>query len=218
MKKIVLSPSKLSLLKDCPRCFWLDVNKGIKRPSGIFSSLPNGMDLILKKHFDDCRHNNCLPKDIEGRLKGNLFNDMEKLNVWRNNFKGLRYLHESGFALMGAVDDLFVMEDSSIIPLDFKTRGFPLKEDTHEYYQDQMNVYCFLLEKNGLKAGDFACLIFYHPLETKGNGDFKFGIDMVKVKTNKNDGQKLFLDAVEILQGEEPKADDECLWCNWNKN
>jgi len=46
------SPSSLSLLKDCPRCFWLKFNKNITRPESIFPSLPSGMDKILKEHFD----------------------------------------------------------------------------------------------------------------------------------------------------------------------
>jgi len=29
--------------------------KGIKRPEGVFPSLPSGMDIILKKHFDTFR-------------------------------------------------------------------------------------------------------------------------------------------------------------------
>jgi len=37
---------------ECPRCFWLQIVKNIKRPAGIFPSLPSGMDKILKVHFD----------------------------------------------------------------------------------------------------------------------------------------------------------------------
>jgi len=47
------SPSKLNLVKDCPRCFWLEFNKKFRRPRGIFPSLPSGMDKILKNHFDE---------------------------------------------------------------------------------------------------------------------------------------------------------------------
>lgn len=47
------SPSKLNLVKDCPRCFWLEYNKKFRRPRGIFPSLPSGMDQILKHHFDE---------------------------------------------------------------------------------------------------------------------------------------------------------------------
>ncbi|GAI53572.1 unnamed protein product, partial [marine sediment metagenome] len=45
--KIRLSPSALNLFLQCPRCFWLEKNKGIKRPRGIFPSLPSGMDSVI---------------------------------------------------------------------------------------------------------------------------------------------------------------------------
>ena len=218
MKKIQLSPSRLSLFNECKRCFWLNMNKGVKRPSGVFASLPNGMDLVLKKYFDGFRIKGTLPPDISSELKGHLFDDMEKLDVWRNNFKGLRFVdEETGIVLMGALDDLFVTEDGFHVPLDFKTRGFPLKEDTASYYQNQMNVYAFLLEKNGMKTGDFACLVFYHPTEVKGDGVFKFGSDVVKVDVVKEDGEKLFREAIRHINGKEPKANPDCPWCNWNK-
>ena len=218
MKKITLSPSKLSLFKECKRCFWLNVNKGIKRPNGIFSSLPSGMDLVLKKYFDGFRFRGRLPPDIDGKLRGHLFDDMERLGVWRNNFKGLQYADKkTGIILKGALDDLFVTEDGFHIPLDFKTRGFPLKEDTCNHYQHQMDVYSFLLDKNGMKAGNFACLVFYYPTGTEGDGKFKFKCEVVRVETNKKDGEKLFREAIKILQEPEPEADSECLWCNWNK-
>ena len=38
-----LSASALKLMEECPRCFWLH-HHDKKRPSGIFPSLPNGMD------------------------------------------------------------------------------------------------------------------------------------------------------------------------------
>lgn len=41
-----LSPSSLKLMDECPRCFWLTHHGVWKRPSGIFASLPNGMDRI----------------------------------------------------------------------------------------------------------------------------------------------------------------------------
>ena len=71
------SPSSLSLLKDCPRCFWLAFNKNIKRPAGIFPSLPSGMDKILKVHFDKFMEKGELPPELE-ELNGNvkLFDDL----------------------------------------------------------------------------------------------------------------------------------------------
>jgi len=84
-RPLSLSPSSISLFIECPRCFWLDRVKGVKRPSGPFSSLPNGMDRVLKRHFDLHRGDNTPPEELEGRFRGRLFQDIEKLKVWRNN-------------------------------------------------------------------------------------------------------------------------------------
>src|SRR3989344_3459495 len=85
-----LSPSSLTLMEECPRCFWLDKHKVWKRPAGIFPSLPSGMDGILKNHFDKFMRKGILPPELSAN--GNcsdmkLFDDEEKLKVWRNNLK-----------------------------------------------------------------------------------------------------------------------------------
>jgi hypothetical protein len=84
---VTLSPSSLSLLKDCPRCFWIQFRKGIKRPNGIFPSLPSGMDRILKNHFDSFRDRGMLPPELRGLEGIKLFDDAGLLETWRNNWK-----------------------------------------------------------------------------------------------------------------------------------
>ncbi|MCR4368692.1 MAG: PD-(D/E)XK nuclease family protein [archaeon] len=135
------SPSSLSLLKECPKCFWMHFNQGIKRPSTIFPSLPSGMDRILKEHFDAFRDRGKLPpelKELEGEVM--LFPDKKLLEEWRNNFVGIRWKDAQGNAYSGAIDNLLIKGDKLIV-LDYKTRGYPVKEDTHEYYRDQMHIY-----------------------------------------------------------------------------
>jgi len=217
--QIKLSPSSISLFLECPRCFWLDKIKGIKRPSGPFPSLPNGMDRILKEHFDLHRGDNSAPEELEGRFKGRLFQDIAKLNVWRNNFRGLRYTDpDSGATLMGALDDLFVTEDGKHAPLDFKTRGYPRKDDTHKYYQHQMDIYSLLLEKNHLPPADFAILIFYHPTGVNNAHDVVFDPDPVKVPVSRKNGERIFLDAVKCLEMPNPPEPGKgCEWCVWKE-
>ena len=43
-----LSPSSLSLMQECSRCFWMEKHKVWSRPSGPMSTLPMGMDKLLK--------------------------------------------------------------------------------------------------------------------------------------------------------------------------
>lgn len=52
MNSIRLSPASLNIFLDCPKCFWLEKNKSIKRPRGVFPSLPGGMDPVIKTYFD----------------------------------------------------------------------------------------------------------------------------------------------------------------------
>lgn len=185
----------------------------------VFPSLPSGMDRVLKEHFDSHRKQGIRPAEISDEIKGDLFQDLEKLDVWRNNFKGLRYTDpKSGMVLMGALDDLFVTSDGKYVPLDFKTRGFPLKENTHEHYQNQMDIYSFLLEQNGMESAGFAILIFYHPKSVDKECNVDFQPDLVKVKTNPGSGKKLFLRATDcLLSGKEPEAGEDCPFCNWKR-
>ncbi|MCK5017321.1 MAG: PD-(D/E)XK nuclease family protein [Candidatus Peribacteraceae bacterium] len=193
------------------------MNKKVRRPSGPFPSLPSGMDNILKVHFDKHRKDDTLPEELAGKFEGRLFRDVGKLDVWRNNFRGLRYLDEkSGITLTGALDDLFVTSDSKYAPLDFKTRGFPRKEDTHKHYQHQMDLYSFLLEKNSMDPANYAILIFYHPLNVEDNHNVIFNADTVKVPVDRNHGEKIFLDAIKCILGDEPKGSDNCNYCKWN--
>lgn len=216
MKSTTLSPSTISLFLECPRCFWFHINMHIKRPPSPFPSLPLGMDSVLKRHFDKHRSDNSIPEELDGKFEGMLFRDMEKLKTWRNNFQGLRYRDEkTGVTLMGALDDLFVTKDGKYAPLDFKTRGYPRKENTHEYYQHQMDLYSFLLEKNSLTPANFAILIFYHPTGVDENHNVIFDPDSLKVPVDRKRGEKIFLGAVKCLLGEKPEPSKNCEFCKW---
>lgn len=208
-----LSPSTIGLFLDCPRCFWLHMNSRIKRPSGIFPSLPAGMDRIFKEHFDSHRKDDTHPEELRD-TRGHLFKDLEKLNEWRNNFRGLRFIdNETGATLMGALDDLFVTDDGKYAPLDFKTRGFPRRSDTHFHYQHQMDLYGFLLQKNGMEPAGFAILIFYHPVGVNRNHDVTFEPDALSVPISPERGGKLFREAVECLLNDPPDPGEGCEFC-----
>ena len=209
------SPSSLSLLKDCPRCFWLQFNKCIKHPDTVFPSLPSGMDKILKEHFDKFMKRGELPPELQqlnGEVK--LFDDEELLKVWRSNFKGIPWNDKKGNLIHGAIDNL-LQKKNKLIVLDYKTRGYPLKEDTHEHYQDQMDIYNFLLRKNGYETEDYTYLLFYHPHQVEENGHVCFNTDLVKIKVNINNAEKIFKKAIKVLESDMPKPNESCGYCKW---
>jgi len=208
-----LSPSSLNLMKECPRCFWLTQHKVWKRQSSIFPSLPSGMDSILKTHFDKFRDKGKLPPELcdNGECKNmKLFDDEEKLKIWRSNFKGIKWTDKEGNVLHGAVDNILI-NGKKLVVLDYKTRGFPLKEDTHEHYELQLEIYNFLLRKNGYDTEDFAFLLFYYPKEVKDNGDVVFNTELKKMNINAKDGEMLFNSAIKLLNSDCPTKC--CEWC-----
>ena len=208
-----LSPSSLNLMKDCPRCFWLDKHKVWSRPSGIFPSLPNGMDRILKTHFDKFRDKGKLPPELNNHehiSDMKLFDDEELLKIWRNNLKGISWTDEEGNILHGAVDNI-LKKGKKLIVLDYKTRGFPLKEDTHKTSQNQLDTYNFLLRKNNYETEDYGFLLFYMPKEVLETGEVIFNTELIKMKTNPKNAENIFKYAIKLLNSDCPK--DSCEWC-----
>jgi len=157
-----------------------------------------------------------LPPEI-GDLKVKLFDDVKKLETWRNNKKGIVYEDSKGNILRGAIDNLLV-KDNKMIVLDYKTRGFPLKEDTHEHYINQINVYNYLLRKNGYETEDYSYLLFYYPKEVNEKGDVVFDTKLLKIKTDISKAEKLFKNALKCLEGDIPNCSAECDYCKYIKD
>src|SRR3989338_1416362 len=210
-----LSPSSLSLMKSCKRCFWLDKHGVWKRPNGIFPTLPSGMDRILKIHFDKFRDKGKLPPELcdhQHCEDMKLFDDIALLEAWRNNFKGIRYTDEEGNVLFGAVDNVLVKGNKLII-LDYKTKGFPIKNENEsaEYYQNQLGIYNFLLQKKGYETETYAFLLFYVPEGVLETGEVLFSTSLVKRDVDVQNAERIFKGAISLLNGECPT--DSCEWC-----
>jgi len=215
-KKYFLSPSSISLIKQCKRCFWLSQNTSWRRPAQIFSSLPNGIDKILKKHFDNFRRIKKLPPVLqETGVCSNciLLPDQDKINKWRDTRQGIRYQDIEGNIFIGAVDEVLIKENKLIV-LDYKTRGFELKENTHLFYKDQLNSYSFLLNKQGYDIEDYGLLVFYIPQAVNFEGDVLFDTEIVKIPVSINEGLRLFQDAINFLKQPCPPKSQGCEWCS----
>ena len=208
----------MNLIEECPRCFWLQVVKNVKRPSGAFPSLPSGVDKMLKEHFDRFRDKGDLPPELKYLKDVKLFDNKDLLKTWRNNLKGIEYYDkENDVLLHGAVDNL-LNNNGKLIVLDYKTRGFALKEDTAHHYQDQIDIYNFLLRKNGYETEDYSYLLFYLPEQVMETGEFKFKNELVKMKVDVEHAEYLYKKAIKIVKCEMPEAGKDCVFCKWREN
>lgn len=200
----------------CPRCFWLDKHKVWKRPSSPFPQLPNGMDRVLKTHFDRfmkqgklppelCNNNHC--EDMK------LFDNEELLSQWRNARRyGISWQDKEGNLFYGAVDNILV-KGKKLIVLDYKTKGSALKDEDEasRLYQNQLDAYNFLLRKNDYEIEDYGFLLFYYPKEVLITGEVIFETTLVKRKINIKNAEALFNKAIEMLNEDCPQ--NSCEWC-----
>ena len=215
MKTFSLSPSSLGLMEECPRCFWLAQHGIWKRPQSGFPTLPSGMDRILKIHFDKFRDKGELPPEIRDHhhTKGlKLFQDSSLLSVWRNNLKGISWTDEKGNTLHGAVDNILT-DGKKLIVLDYKTKGFPIRneQESGDSYQNQLDIYNFLLRKNGYETEDYGFLLFYIPSRVTETGEVVFDTLLVRRDTDIKNAEYLFDSAIKILNSECPQ--EGCEWC-----
>lgn len=196
---ITLTKSKFGIMKSCPRCFWWEMNKGLKRFEGPQSRLANAADDRIKNHFDRFRARGDLPPELQNdSYTGKLYPNQTLLNEWRLAQKGLVYLDAStGITLKGVFDDLLQEEEATIV-LDYKTvsknpKNFTiekLKEDINDYdYTFQLELYTAILKLNGHKTKPYGYLLFYclGELDSKGNPTFhtilvKINLDLSRIK------------------------------------
>ncbi len=116
-----LSRSKLELFLECARCFYLDRRLGVGRPSSIPLTLNIAVDALLKKEFDVHRANGeAHPLMKSYGIKAVPFAHPE-LNIWRENFKGIQYIHPAtNLIVSGAPDDIWIDDDKKLLVVDYK--------------------------------------------------------------------------------------------------
>jgi len=220
MKAIQLSPNSLNLYLECPHCFWLDKNLGIKRPPAYPYALNLSVDDLLKEEFDTYRIKG-LPHPMlqENNINAKLFSNQKLLNQWRNNLAGIRYFDEGLQAtLFGAVDDILEFDDGKIAPLDYKSTGSSAI-NIYDRFQLQLDIYTFLMEKNGYKTTKKGYLAFYIVDKSRGFIDrLPFRKEIIEIETNSSDVYEIFRDAVLLLKNPTPpNHNQDCLFNKWLK-
>lgn len=215
-----LSRSKIELFLECPRCFWLETRGVVKRPSPAPYTINNAIDYLLKKEFDEYREG-----DLEHHLikKYNIDAkpyDCEEFDKWRHNFTGIQFNHpESGFLIFGAVDDIWINKKGELIVVDYKATGAK-EHKIYDSYQRQMEVYQWLLSKNGHKVSKTGYFLFAKVNKENGFGDGKLKFDLIieAVEGNSSWIDKTIMKAKECNENEKaPDYSENCDYCRFIK-
>ena len=200
------SPASLNLMRDCPRCFWLELVQGIKRPRGPVYSLPSRFDIMIKEYCKPYRGGSNLPPLLSGAgIAGRLVDP--SLKSWTEPKTGLR--------VTGRLDECLQNPEGDCAPLDHKTRGRPA-ESAHPTYQVQLDIYRLLLQGNGYPVSCQGILVNY----TYGESDLDRGILLsvtpITLSTDPGAALDLVNLAADILGQEGPRAPSQsCPYCWW---
>ena len=217
-KIIQLSPNSLNLYLECPCCFWLEKKEGIRRPQPYPYALNTAVDILLKQEFDDYRtRKEPHPLIVSHNINARLFPNQQLLDQWRSNFSGIRYYDAKMDAtLFGAVDDILEFPDKKLAPLDYKSTGSAVA-NIYDRFQLQMDIYTFLLEKNGFETPRKGYLAFYIVDKQNGFGDrLPFRKELHEIDTNPSDIPELFEEAVNILKRITPPSHSpDCQYGQW---
>ncbi|MFH1036692.1 MAG: PD-(D/E)XK nuclease family protein [Patescibacteria group bacterium] len=217
---IQVSPNSLNLFLECPHCFWLEKGKGIKRPQPYPYALNAAVDVLLKEEFDVYRaKGEPHPLLVAHHIPAKLFHNQSLLNQWRNNFEGLRYYDTDLEAtIFGAVDDVLEFADGKLAPLDYKSTGSAVPT-VYDRFQIQMDIYTFLLERNGFLTTRKGYLAFYIVDKKNGFEDrLPFKKELHEIDTDPSDVYQLFSDAVATLRKiSPPPHSQDCKYAEWLK-
>lgn len=220
-----ISRTKLELFLNCPRCFYLDRKIGISRPSFPAFTLNSAVDALLKKEFDVHR----LKGETHPLMK-NYGIDLipfqhEKMEEWRHNFTGVRFLHKpTNFLVFGAIDDIWVDKAGALFVVDYKSTSIEatvtLEGIYKEVYKRQVEIYQWLLRKNGFDVSDIAYFVYANGRKDLKAFDAKleFNISILAYHGNSDWVEQVVIDSRRCLeQSNLPEPEYDCEYCNYRK-
>jgi hypothetical protein len=145
-----------------------------------------------------------------------------ELDRWRHNFTGVRWKDEAtGWTLFGAIDDLWLAASGELIVADYKATAraeVPTTGRLYPSYQRQMDVYQFLVRRQGFEVSNRGWFVY-------ANGDARIGLfdGVLRFSTTMvpYDGDDAWvLDAFRravttVLAPGIPAPGEDCNYCNY---
>ncbi len=230
-KPFEMSRSKLDMFTQCPRCFYLDQRLGIKRPSWPAFTLNSAVDKLFKSEFDiHRRQHEPHPLMKTYGIRAVPF-EHPKMNEWRDNFKGVRVLHEpTNLLIYGAVDDIWVTSGKVLSVVDYKststTREIDLDSKYKKIFKRQMEIYQWLLrgqedlKEKGYRVSDKGFFVYANARKDRKafDGRLEFDIQIIPYLGDSSWVEETINKAHECLMSEEiPGPAKGCEYCAYRE-
>ena len=216
-----LSRSKIDLFLNCQRCFYLDRKLGVGLPPGFPFSLNSAVDKLLKKEFDILREKGeAHPLMTEFGIDAIPLKH-EKLNQWRDPFKGITYkMPSTNFEITGGIDDVWINRKGELIIVDYKATAkeeeVNLDAEWQIGYKRQMEIYQWLFRKNGFKVSKTGYFVYCNGKTSgeKFDARLEFDIKIIPYVGDDSWVAKTVNDAYNLLQQNVlPDSSLDCDYC-----
>ena len=217
-----LSRSKIDLFVECPRCFYIDRRLGVGRVPGFPFALNSAVDTLLKKEFDIHRAAGTSHPLQEKYAVDAVPAGHADLDKWRHNFTGVQHFHEAtNLIVFGAIDDLWVNKKGEYIVVDYKSTSkeeaiTALDNEWQDGYKRQMEVYQWLLRRNGFAVSDTGYFVYCNGKTDRKafGGRLEFDITLIAHKGDDSWVEKTLLLIKKCLDDPRiPKAKPNCDYC-----
>ena len=222
-----LSRSKIDLYLNCPKCFYLDVKKGVKRPAGYPFTINSEIDRLLKNEFDIYRAGHTPHPLMTAYGVAAVPFEHSKMDEWRDALRrGITYpFPETDLIITGGVDDVWVNRAGEIIIVDYKATAkngeVNLDAEWQIGYKRQMEIYQWLFRQNGFKVNETGYFVYCNGRTTQESFDAKleFDIKLIPYKGNPDWVEGTIKEIWNCINSETiPLQNPECEYCNYVNN
>jgi hypothetical protein len=221
-KPFKVSRSGIELYLECPRCFYLNHRHGIRRPSGPPFNINSLVDRLLKREFDVHRVNATSHPLMQRYGVNAVPFQHPQINEWRENFKGVRFHHApTNLIITGAVDDLWVNPVGEVIVVDYKATAkngeVTIDADWQMAYKRQMEVYQWLVRRQGLTVSDKGYFVYCNGLDAEAfDGRIEFSVKLLPY-TGTDYWIEDALGALKrcLMSDEIPNKSSDCEFCGY---
>jgi len=225
-KPFKLSRSKIDAFLECPRCFYLDRRLGVARPPGYPFTLNSAVDTLLKKEFDGYRERGAKHPLIDKYNVDAIPAKHSDLDIWRENFKGIQFLHKpTNLLITGAIDDLWINPKGEYIVVDYKATSkdgeiTALDKAWHDGYKRQMEIYQWLFRQNGFNVSDTGYFVYANGKKDRPafDGKLEFDVTLITYTGSSDWVEKAISDISKCLRhSKSPKSGSDCDYCAYLK-